>query len=941
MAYQANLPLRPTFQTIGQLTSLSQRERGGVRESRSSNRPPMGSINFMKSFSIAFAVLAIAWTCGAKTTDTNILYLTDGWKIQSADHLEQVMRKIALSTPHDRSSLDWARSTNGAVISSGRFPANFPTDDWYPTTVPSTVLAALVNNGVYKDIFYGTNLAKIPREPFTNSWWFRNEFFISKDHAKGNADLIFEGINYRANIWLNGELISSADQSFGAFRIFKFDVSGLLKRGRNVLAVEVFPPQPGDFTMGFVDWNPTPPDHMMGLFRPVKLHFYKSVALDNVFVESKIDHTNWQHAVLTIHADIKNNTDHSVKASICATSSDSSEAKPFTLRAGEERTVELTENLDHAQLWWPWELGSPFLYHMNISAFENGELSDSVQTRFGIREVHDYISPEGYRGYVVNGKKILIRGGGWADELLLRENKTNLEAQLQYTKAMNLNTVRLEGIWGESQQIYNLADEYGLLIMVGWSCQWEWPGQLGGPCDKYGGLETEADMELATNYLHDQVIWLRNHPSILMWVVGSDILPRPELERRYDSLLAQIDPTRPVLKTCGDRASTVSGPSGVKMNGPYDYVTPNYWSLDTNNGGAFGYNTETGPGPLPPPLESLQRMIPPEDLWPMDKVWEFHCARGVFRHMTRYMHAYTHRYGEPGSVEEFAFKSQAANYEAIRPMYEAFAVNLPHTTGIIQWMLNASWPKLYWQLYDYYLVPGGAFFGTKKGASPFAVIYNYSDQGIYLVNQTRQDFGPCSTTITAYDLNSKKIFEQTVTNETKDYGSQKIADLSKLSPDTPVYFLNLQSTGNTNANNFYWLSTKPDVLNEEHASWYVTTNISYADFTALNQLPEATVQPRVDYGIEGNGSGRICDAAVTLTNTSDHLAFFIEMRLVQKQSQQSLTPVFWDDNYISLPPHTTKTIYAKFPSLTGEPILKLKGWNVKFGNVISDRPIAF
>jgi exo-1,4-beta-D-glucosaminidase len=889
----------------------------------------------MKYLLIALVAFAISLSCEAKIVDTNILYLSDGWQVQSSDHLAEMHQKITIESPHDRSLLDWARRTNGAAISSRRFT----TAGWYSTIVPSTVLATLVSNGVYKDIFYGTNLAKIPHEPFTNSWWFRNEFSLSRSQAKEKADLIFEGINYRANIWLNGELIASADQTFGAFRIFKFDVTERLKHGQNFLAVEIFPPQPGDFTMGFVDWNPTPPDHMMGLFRPVKLHFYKSVAIDNVFVESKIDHDNWQKAALTIHADLKNNLDVPMDTKVTGKIGDVTFSENFSLNANETRSVQLTPdhnpqlNFDHAQLWWPWELGEPHLYDLNLTAKADGSISDSVDTHFGIREVHDYMTPEGYRGYVVNGKNILLRGGGWADELLLRENKTNLEAQLQYTKAMNLNTVRLEGIWGESQQLYDLADQYGLLIMVGWSCQWEWTGQLGKECDNFGGLKSEADMELATNYLRDQVLWLRGHPSILMWVVGSDLLPRPELEKRYDALFTQIDPTRPVLTTCGGHTSKVSGPSGVKMNGPYDYVTPNYWSIDTNNGGAFGYNTETGPGPLPPPLESLERMIPPEDLWPMDSVWTFHCARGVFRHMTRYMHAYNNRYGTPQSVEEFAFKSQAVNYEAIRPMYEAFAVNLPHTTGIIQWMLNASWPKLYWQLYDYYLIPGGAYFGTKKGSAPFAVIYNYSDQGIYLANQTRKDFGPCSTTITAYDLNSKKIFEQTVTNETKDYGSQKIADLSKLSSDTPVYFLDLQTTGGNSANNFYWLSTKPDVLNEKNASWYVTTNISYADFTALNQLPQTTIQAHVKYET-WNPSGpdvNSADAEVTLTNTTDSLAFFIEMRIVGKKSQQSLTPVFWDDNYISLLPHTTKTFHASFPD-GEEPELKLKGWNVKFDN---------
>jgi exo-1,4-beta-D-glucosaminidase len=895
----------------------------------------------MKRLFAVSAALAISFFCHAQTPDTNFLYLSSGWKIQSSAQLIRNERATVLSSPREHTLEDWKKGANGGAISSRRFPAA----DWYSATVPSTVLAALVNDGVYQDIFFGTNLAKIPQTPFTNAWWFRDQFYVSKSQATENADLVFEGINYRANIWLNGNQIASTNDIFGAFKTFKLDVSGLLRHGRNVLAVEIFPPQSGDFTMGFVDWNPQPPDREMGLWRPVKLHFYKGVALDNVFVESKIDHSNWQNAALTIHADLKNQSDHDVETQVAGKIGDTSFSQDFLLHAGENRSVALTPennpqlNFPHAQLWWPWELGEPHLYPLTLTASVDGETSDSVQTRFGIREVRDYITPEGYHGYTVNGKKILLRGGGWADELLLRENKTNLQAQIQYTKAMNLNTIRLEGIWGSSQQLYDLADENGLFIMAGFSCQWEWKDYIGKPCDDFGGFKSEEDMALATNYLHDQVLWLRNHPSILMWVVGSDKLPRPELERKYDTLLAQIDPTRPVLKTCGDDTSQVSGPSGVKMNGPYDYVTPDYWYLDTKNGGAFGFNTETGPGPEPPPLETLQRMIPAPDLWPIGPAWDFHCGRHEFAQMKRYLNAFQHRYGPVASADEFAFKSQVANYEGIRPMYEAFAANLPRTTGIIQWMLNPSWPKLYWQLYDYYLVPGGAFFGAKKGAAPFAVIYNYGDKGIYLVNQTGKDPGNCETTLDVYDLNSKKILEQTATNSSLAYGSQKILDLSSLEPDTPVYFLDLhtRSDSGITANNFYWLSTKPDVLDEDKTEWYVTPNQSFADFTALNQMPETTVQAHVKFeSYNSFGTGALgAKAEVTLTNTSDSLAFFIEMRIVGEKSQRSLTPVFWDDNYISLPPHATKTLHADFPD--GEtPELKLRGWNVKFENLTTD-----
>jgi exo-1,4-beta-D-glucosaminidase len=821
-----------------------------------------------------------------------------------------------------------------AAASSRAFDhaSTVPVSGRYPASVPTTVLGALVDDRVYTNVFFGTNFATIPRGPFTNAWWFRNAFTVSDKCAAEDADLIFDGINCRANIWLNGRQIAATNDIFGAYRIFTLDVTGKLRAGKNDLAVEVFPPEPGDFTMGFVDWNPRPPDLGMGLFRPVELHFYEDVALANVFVKSLID-PRFAQAALTVCADLKNHSGRPVKTTVSGKIGKATFSEDFTVQPGDTR-VELTPeqnpqlNFQPAQLWWPWELGEPHLYDLKLTASGAGKTMDTANVRFGIREVKDYITADGYRGYMVNGKKILIRGGGWADELLLRENDTNLDAQIRYARAMNLNTIRLEGIWGSSQRLYDLADQYGMLIMAGWSCQWEWSGQLGKSCDDFGGLKSESDMELATNYLRDQVMWLRNHPSIFVWVLGSDKLPRPELERRYDQLLAKIDPTRPTLKTCGDGVSAVSGPSGVKMNGPYDYVTPDYWYLDKSNGGAFGYNTETGPGPLPPPLESLERMIPAEDLWPMGAVWRFHCARGQFHQLNHYWESFTNRYGIPRDVTAFAFKSQAANYEAIRPMFEAFAVNLPHTTGIIQWMLNASWPKLYWQLYDYYLVPGGAFFGAKKGAAPFAVIYNYGDRGVYLVNQTRKDYGPCRTRVAAYDLNSRTIFDTTVTNATADYGAQKICDLSALAPESPVYFLDFRTTdgnGIQRADNFYWLSAKPDVLNEDKSTWYVTPDKSYADFTGLNHLPRATVR----YTVSWKRTKDTMEARVNLKNVGDRLAFFIEMRIVGRKSQRTLTPVLWDDNYVSLSPHSGGAYIADFPA--GEkPELKLTGWNVAF-----------
>jgi exo-1,4-beta-D-glucosaminidase len=857
------------------------------------------SLRFSTLFCGCIGFLAL----GAPRASADETTLSTGWQIQSAPDAH----------------------ADGATIST---PSFTPTA-WHPAAVPTTILSALVKDGTYKDIFFGKNLASIPAEPFTHSWWYRKDFDAPNTP---NAELIFEGINFRATVFLNGQQLAGPDQLSGAYRILHLDVTGKLHPTHNILAVEVSPPKPDDYTLGFVDWNPTPPDHDMGLFRPVKLHTYNHVSLDHLFVESKIDHATWTSADLTLHADLHNADDTPVNAVVTAKIGDLSITETFPLQPHETKSITLTPanhpelHLQHAQLWYPWELGTPHLYTLQLTATINNQLADQKSSRFGIRETKDYMTPDGYRGYMINGQKILIRGGGWADDLLLDEEPAKLEAQLEYTKQMNLNTIRCEGFWGSSQQLYDLADEKGLLIMVGWSCQWEWHDYIARPDDDFGTVRTPADIKLMTDYLHDQVLWLRDHPSIFVWVLGSDKLPRPALEKQQDSLLAVIDPSRPTLKSCGNAKSTISGPTGVKMEGPYDYESPNYWYLDTTHGGAYGFNTETGPGPQPPVLDALRQMIPADQLWPINDTWNFHCGQHEFTTLKNYLAAYNQRYGEAKCVEEFATTSQIANYEAIRPMYEAFAVNRAHTTGIVQWMLNASWPKMYWQLIDYSLEPGGAYFGAKKGAAPLAIIYNYGDHAIYLANQT-PDAHSGEATITVYDLQSHKLLEKTLPAACPTGESTKLLDLSTLSSPTPVYFIDLRwksADGQLLASNFYWLSTKPDVLNEPKSEWFYTPISSYADFTALHNLPAATV----DASMKISGD----DAEITLHNTGDTLAFFLQAHIDNPSTGHTLAPVYWSDNDLSLLPHETRVLHARLPHTAENvhPLLHIEGLNSRF-----------
>ena len=818
--------------------------------------------------------------------------------------------------------------------------AGFDTSAWTAASVPTTVMAALVKSGEVEEPYFNQNLERIPVERFEQPWWYRTEFTV--DATAAATRLVFEGVNYRADVWLNGRKIGGRDDLVGAFRMFEIDVSEHLVAGVNALAVLVHPPKPGDPTIGFVDWNPTSPDRNMGLWRGVHLRATGNVSIDHVFVRSDVDLESLAKASVTVQATLANHSDQPVTAVVRGTISDGTEGsapidfeQELALEPGEARQVEFSPErfeqlaLDQPRLWWPLHMGEPNLYDLTLSA-DAGGFSDRQQLSFGIRHVEDYMTEEGYRGYAVNGRKLLLRGGGWVDDMMLADDDRKVEDQIHYIQHMNLNTIRLEGFWGSSHKLYDLADRNGLLVMVGWSCQWEWEDYLGGPVDEFGGIDTPEEMDLVSRSLSDQVRWLRNHPSVLVWVLASDMLPRPELEEKYYAELAEVDPTRPALAACSVRVSEVSGPSGVKMNGPYDWVPPSYWYLDRERGGAYGFNTETGPGPQPPPIGSIQRMLPEEHWWPIDEMWHYHCGRHQFNTLDRYKAALDRRYGEAKDLEDFARKSQVANYEGMRAMFEAFQIRRPATTGIIQWMLNSAWPEMYWQLYDHYLVPNGAFYGARDASRPVNIAYDYADRGIVAVNETLSALAGVTARVRIFDLESEVRFDE---SRTLDVPPETVRDVLTL-PAAPVpggaYFVDARLTGAGGeplASSLYWLSAQADELDWDASEWFVTPVSGYADFTGLARMPEVKLD--VEHQLTATAGGHTVD--VTLANPTDKLAFFVELMVSGADSGRLAAPILWSDNYVSLLPGESRQIRGEIPAhaLDGEaPVFHYSGVNV-------------
>jgi len=832
---------------------------------------------------------------------------------------------------------NWFLKPSSKVTKSGEEISKglVDTKDWYRCSIPSTVLSALVKNKVYENIFYGTNLDQIPKQQFYESWWYVTSF-DTKSKKDNYYNLRFEGINYRANIWLNGTKIASADTLLGSFRIFEIEVTHQAL-SKNILALQVFPPKPGDLTIGFVDWAPGPPDRNMGIWRPVVLKVTQAVSIENVFVDPMLS-SDYKKAELIINAELYNHSSHKQKVTLKGKVDKDLFVREFILNPYEKKKIKLS-GLDYSsliihdpKLWWPTNLGEPTLYKLELTALIGKKKSAHVVTAFGIKEVSQYWTPQGFRGFKINGKNILIMGAGYKDNLLLDDDSLTVKTKIEYVKDMNLNCIRVEGMWGNSEYLYHLCDQYGILVMAGFSCQWEWPHYLEKEFTdpkKYGGIITKEEMDLAVHYTYDQLLWLRNHPSLFVWMPGSDMIPRPELEKRYLGTVKEVHPSIIYISAAAERTSEVAGPTGIKMRGPYDYVTPNYWYIDSTKGGAFGFCSESGPGPQLPVMETVKKMVSPEDLWPMDNdQWRFHCGRRHFENMEIYNHALKERYGEAQGVEDYIQKAQWMNYEAMKPTFESYRVNRKVATGLIHWMLNGSWPGTFWQLFDSYLIPNAAYFATKKACQPISVAYNYKDQKLYLLNDSDRSEDSLQVEVAVYNSRSNLISSSSQFYSIDQYTTKEVSAISQVKDANHIYFVFIKikdKEGVLIADNYYWLSNQEDRFLNDTKKWFVTENSKFADFHYLSSMPKAKVVSRIKSKINEKGETHY---EVEMENQSDQIAFNLEMKLVDEKGEL-IVPVLWEDNYVTLQPKEKKIVKVNIkegikPETTG---LRVNGKN--------------
>lgn len=862
---------------------------------------------------VALLLAAMAMPLSALAGTTTALH--DGWRLQSA------------CTVH----------AEGPAISV----LGFSTDGWLQASVPSTVLAAQTADNVFPNPYFGMNLRNIPGtsypighnfsnlpmpedSPYRCGWWYRTEFAVAA--ARGQRVwLHFGGINYRGDVWVNGHRVADSSTIAGAYRIYDFDVTDYVKPGaKNVLAVETFAPTEKDLGINWVDWNPCPPDKDMGLWGDVDLVTTGAVTLRSPMAVTHFEDDSLSTADLTVYAELHNATAHAVKGVVGGTVAGVHIEQPVELAANEDRTVVFTPEqfpalkIQNPKLWWPYQMGDPHLENLTMSFSEQGIKTDEKSVAFGMREITSELTATGARLFRVNGKPILIRGAGWSQDMLLRTSDKRLREQIELVRDMHLNAIRLEGKL-ETDDFFRLADQQGILVMLGWCC-----------CDHWERWNTWTpdDLKIATASLRAQLLRLRAHASVLVWLNGSDNAPPPNVERAYLDVEAQTHWPNPTLAAASAQ-TTLAGPDGVKMTGPYDYVAPSYWYVDKTHGGAFGFNTETSPGPAIPSLASRATFLTDPNAWPPTADWSLHNGGGEFTTLKVFDEAMAATYAPPRSAADYTRMAQTMEYDSERAMFESYSRNKYVSTGVIQWMLNNAWPSMIWHLYDYNLEADAGYFATKKACEPLHIQYSYDDQSIVVVNSTYAAVKGLRASLRVHALDWKQIYSADATVDAAADSSQMVFSIpQKLYQGTEhILFIDLTLTdaaGRVVSRNFYWVPVTLTSFDWEQTDYTHTPAMRYEDLNALTRLPAAQVNATAE--IARTAKGRT--VTLHLQNTSQNLAFQVSAA-ARTQSGGLIAPVFWSDNWIELTPGESRTLTAQLPDdAPADTVIHVDGWNV-------------
>lgn len=803
---------------------------------------------------------------------------------------------------------------------------------FFDASIPGTVTGHLADAGHYEDPYYGTNMKKMPGfkhgrkehfafyhmpadSPFRKAFWYRKNIDIDQIPKNKRFRLKIDGLNYRANLWINGKRAAGDNHLIGAYRRYDIDITNFLnENSENCIAFELYAQKPDELGITFIDWGPVPPDDSMGLWQPVTLYSTEEVSISDFYVKGKPSDKG--KGKIEAFAELRNDSDINKDVVLKLKVDTVTIEKEYTLPPKSIVEIDFLPEkykqliIDNPRLWWSHDLGDPELYDAKIELYRDNEITDSKEVRFGIREITSHINEHGTRIFELNGKPVLLRGAAWSPDLMLRQSKVQDKIDIAYVKNMGFNTIRFEGKFG-SDYLWDLCDQEGVLVLAGWPCCTHW--------EKWNEWK-EGDLDVALECLKSQLKRLRNHPSLIVWFYGSDFPPPVNIEREYLKVLAKYCNNISAISSASAYPSAIQGDTGVKMSGPYGYVPPDYWYKDNMPGKADSFNTEAGPDVTIPKLSSLRRFIPEDELYSGSSSWNFHCGLASFPNTSISDSAIEGRYGKPEDILDHNKKAQVLSYEVWRAAYEAYGDIFPIGGGFIGWMLNSGWPSMIWQLYDFYNKPVGGFWGAKKGCESVHVQYNYVENSLKLCNYGIAQ--PESVNISAliYNLKGEMLKEITYSENLPDYGSIQLGELPEIKEVT-FLFIEWKLDSKENGYNCYWIPFEKDEYQEKNSrkTWFTWPLDKHANLKDLNALDECDV----NYSIEMKNEFEV---KVRLKNCEEKIAFFIEA------STEKDCVIIWNDNCISLKPFEERVIVGTIKEELQKTKLsvddiKLTSWN--------------
>ncbi len=806
--------------------------------------------------------------------------------------------------------------------------------------------------------------------PWKKPYWYRTSFKVPASDKGRHFQLIFKGINYRAAVWLNGQQISDSTHMAGMFAEFSFDVSKFIKAGtENAIAVKIYPldcpglPDKeqltglGDFflnggptgdigknvtmlcSVGW-DWMPPVRDRNIGIWQPVLLRTTGDVTISQPHLVTDLPSLpDTSVAKLSLNLTLTNQNQVSTKGTLKIniipenfTGTTIQLSKVVTIAGGATSSIDINSEgfsqliIKQPHLWWPNGYGKANLYRIQYQFESNGIISDKNSFAFGIRTVSskavEVLNKSLRRDFYVNGKRLHLTGGAWVPDMMLNRDSTRYDQEMHLFRNSNINLVR---IWGggitPEDVFFDLADRYGMLV---WSDFW-----VTG--DTHGEFKGSTDYPLESNVFVNNVIStinrIRNHPSLLVWTGGNEGHIRKELYDIMRDKIITLDGTRPYIPCSSGFAKLPKGwngawpdnkASGVYSGGPYTWKDSKWYYNLADTAKDWVFKDETGL-PSQPPYNSLVKIIP-NLVWdsklpfPLNNSWGYHDACSGNGKYDLYYDEMVKRYGEPVSMEDFSNKMQLMNAVGYQGIFESAGHKLNDIGGVMLWKLNAAFPSVVWQIFDWYLEPNAGYYFMQNAIETVHIQLNPLDHTVIALNRTYQQKSGLTAEADVFSIDSKPLYHQSVNVNLGSTDVKNLFSLSKAISETlGVKFavLNLKdATGKVVSHNTYWLA--PD-----------------DNFRAFNSMPKAKVQTLVLKSEKGKSESRW---SLKLTNTSKQLAFFIRPQLMD--NGQEILPSYWSASYFSLAPgeSITATVSASVNQLKGKNIaIHVEGWNIEAG----------